>query len=771
MTRKLLALAASILPIAAAASTQWTLQDKTYDVDTLYHALVGPGTTTTSLKLSGPYNLRVFYSTIDLTNPNIELRTVTASDSKLAAGQSLLGMVKIHETEDCRYVTGVNADFFGNSKPIGTTVVDGDYFYAINNGWSHWAIDDNRVPVVADMTFSATATHGADSHELTAINAARGENNLILFNTKYGANTATNSYGNEVTATLTGGKLAPGQTAELTVGCEPSAAGSMAIPSGGYVLSGHGTASTFVKSLHQGDKVTVTASLLVDGQSFNARQVAGGCPLILSGGQVLDTQTALDHLTSLNPRTAIGYDSTRTKVVILVVDGRTSISQGCVSRVLADIMKNAGCTEAMNFDGGGSSTLYTNFMGDDGAGVVNSPSDGTPRSVVDAVFAVSATPADYDVASITFEDPAIVLPRYGIYRPALHLFNRYGVWIGTTTDGFELSCDAALGETDGSRLLVTGSGCHALTANYNGLTATIPVTVGTANPEFRRSTVLVDGTWDYAVEVTSLVGTTTMTIDNRALTWTSDNPAIATVDASGTVHGVADGTTTVRGRVGDLSDEIAVTVERPTAEWMTLDAMTDPDAWTVTGSNLSGISTKASADGQGLDITFTRSGSRSPALVLTRDLRAWSRPTALEMTINPGKSGLSLLSVTYQLDGGRNAVTKESLDLTPDVDNTVLVNWGDYFDTTSPDSYPLTISRVHLTVGGATGETYTVRIGQLKNIYGTYTPPSGISDLRLSVDEAAEPVYYNLQGIRVDHPERGRLYIERRGCRGRKVVF
>ena len=56
---------------AASANTTWTLQSKEYQVDTLYHATIGPGTTQTSLQLFGPSNLRVYYTVTDLTNPNV----------------------------------------------------------------------------------------------------------------------------------------------------------------------------------------------------------------------------------------------------------------------------------------------------------------------------------------------------------------------------------------------------------------------------------------------------------------------------------------------------------------------------------------------------------------------------------------------------------------------------------------------------------------------------------------------------------------------------
>lgn len=761
-----------MLPVVASASAQWTLQGKEYQVDTLYHATVGPGTTHTSLKLEGPYKLRVSYTTTDLTNPYVEMRTVQAS-TVIKGGSTLTGMVNKYQNSNCRYIAGVNADFFGNSQPIGTSVVNGEYYYALNNGWSHWAIDNNRVPKVADMVFSGTVTApDGSTHELSGINRGRDENNLVIYTARKGANSGTNSYGTEVSATIQSGELTPGQTVELLVGCDPVTSGSMVIPAGGVVLSGHGTGKDFVSTLKTGDKVTVSTAILADGQAITARQVAGGRPLILSGGQVLDTQGVLDHLTALNPRTAIGYDATGTKLVLLVVDGRSTVSQGCVSKVLADIMLATGCTEAMNFDGGGSSTIYV-----DNLGVCNTPSDGTERAVVNAVFAVSPTPTDNGIASIEFEDHAIVLPKYGIYRPKIHAFNRYGVWLEGVSFDMELSCDAALGEiTADGALLASGSGCHALTAKVGELTATMPVTVGSAAPEFKRDEILVDGFYDYPVEVQSLVGETMMTVANQALTWSSDNPEVATVDDNGLIHGVSTGKTVIRGSVGDVTDAINVNVEVPTEHHVVVDPMNSRDDWTVSSSNLSGLTMTGDSDGEGMTVDFTVSSSRSPSMTFARDITLWSRPDALEIEINPGDGEpYSTLNVTYSCDGARNAIAKVPLTLTPNQDNVVRVNWADFFTLDTPESYPLVIKRLQFVTSTTTGQSFSTHLGALKTYYADVKTESGVSDLveagESGIDLSKPAEYYNLQGLRVTNPASGNIYIVKQGDNVGKMLI
>jgi hypothetical protein len=96
---------------------------------------------------------------------------------------------------------------------------------------------------------------------------------------------------------------------------------------------------------------------------------------------------------AINPQTVIGLTANNAKLVLMVVDGRqTGFSEGLNLVELADWMKNYyGVTNAINLDGGGSATMVMNLYNDALAGqVLNSPSDGSERSVGSnlAVFAL-----------------------------------------------------------------------------------------------------------------------------------------------------------------------------------------------------------------------------------------------------------------------------------------------------------------------------------------------------------------------------------------------
>lgn len=75
----------------------------------------------------------------------------------------------------------------------------------------------------------------------------------------------------------------------------------------------------------------------------------------------------------LHPRTAVGIGKQGTEMIWMVVDGRQpGVSEGATSEELGIWLKNLGCTDGINLDGGGTSTLAV----EDGKGsakILNTP--------------------------------------------------------------------------------------------------------------------------------------------------------------------------------------------------------------------------------------------------------------------------------------------------------------------------------------------------------------------------------------------------------------
>ena len=93
--------------------------------------------------------------------------------------------------------------------------------------------------------------------------------------------------------------------------------------------------------------------------------------------------------------------------------------------------------------------------------------------------------------------------------------------------------------------------------------------------------VLIDNYREWPVEVQALVRGEYMPLAANALSWTSDDVAVAEVDAeTGIVKGVSNGTTTITGQVGDFTGTMNLTVECPTGQTMPIEKVVDAEAWT-----------------------------------------------------------------------------------------------------------------------------------------------------------------------------------------------
>lgn len=471
MRRNIITSFVVLLALQTVGATTWTLNNKKYQVDTLFHAQIGPGTTMTSLKLEGPVKFRIFYTTTDLKNKNVDVRAIKHTD-RLAGVSTISDAMASHSNDRRKYFAGVNADFFSKTSPCGITVVDSEvYGSSQSSGWYLFGINANRVPMIGtgELAITASLTTGK-SFTTYKLNRPRSTNDLVIYTPRFGSNTATDNDGTEVLLQPIDNtnELTPGAQVTMKVVSSPIVgSGNSTIPDGKYILSGNGLAASFLNDLKAGDEVKLRCAVRFNGiTGGKITQALGGCPAILSGGKVLDTDKVLDHLSSAQPRTAVGYNSARDTLVMMVADGRSAISVGPISKVLADMMKNAGCSEALNFDGGGSSELYT-----DKFGVVNVPTDGHERQVTNGLYLSTDTPKDNVITSIKFKDYAKVMSIGETYRPVIYGYNQYGVLVDTDIKDFDLDT------TDGMTFCPNEAGCYPLTATYGNLTASIAVTV------------------------------------------------------------------------------------------------------------------------------------------------------------------------------------------------------------------------------------------------------------------------------------------------------
>ena len=93
------------------------------------------------------------------------------------------------------------------------------------------------------------------------------------------------------------------------------------------------------------------------------------------------------------PRTAVGILRDGSYMLVTIDGHRPGYSVGATLTELGNTMKGLGVVEAMNLDGGGSTTMWVKGR------VANRPSDGFERSVSNALLVL---PRDRQVASALY---------------------------------------------------------------------------------------------------------------------------------------------------------------------------------------------------------------------------------------------------------------------------------------------------------------------------------------------------------------------------------
>ena len=163
---------------------------------------------------------------------------------------------------------------------------------------------------------------------------------------------------------------------------------STIIPTNGYVICAKGKAAKFLTdNFKLGDDVKRQVNSSVDTSKIQD-SISGGTQLI-KDGKIVSKYTFGDE--GLYPRTAIGILKDKKTMVMVATEGKLSDSPGLNMTELAQYMQEIGCDSAMAFDGGGSTTLIARLAGDKELSVINTPSDGQQRKIVNGIGIVNTT--------------------------------------------------------------------------------------------------------------------------------------------------------------------------------------------------------------------------------------------------------------------------------------------------------------------------------------------------------------------------------------------
>jgi hypothetical protein len=256
-----------------------------------------------------------------------------------------------------------------------------------SNGASRDLNGVNRVPgLIRSCGEPGDQPTSAPKHDFTCTNG----NEIIAYDSRYGASTDA---GPGVRAVL--------DAHDRVVQVTGSRGGP--IPGGGRVLEGIGGGATWLGAHARVGGVVAVREAVVDAdrhavpRSAHADVVNGGPLLVRDGRPFVDAYTEgfvqpdrpsfyYAFAVSRNPRTMAGVTGDG-DLLLVTVDGRApGYSVGASFAEEAVAMRALGATEALNLDGGGSTTMVANQE------LLGRPSDATGERPVGDAIVIRADP-------------------------------------------------------------------------------------------------------------------------------------------------------------------------------------------------------------------------------------------------------------------------------------------------------------------------------------------------------------------------------------------
>ena len=332
---------------------------------------------------------------VDLRRPELSVRAEHAF-GRLEGRERTSAIARRVAGDSLDVVVAVNADFFSlrTGEATNNQVVEGRLVTGIARAGygarpvrSHFAVDACGRPIIERFTLQGAVHLRDDSLPLAGINLPPVNHALVLRRWPAPDTLPADSVGDVRALAL----LAVGNdTVKYVPSGAPVEAKAARLPSGGALLVARGSAVESLERIARSrDTVRVTSSLAPAHGAL--RTVVGGWARLVADGVVVgDTATegaAKSFLESRHPRTAVGYSRDGNTLYLVVVDGRQQRSAGMTIAELARTMRALGAWNAVNLDGGGSTTLVVRDS------ILNSPSDaGGERTVGNALLVVRPRP-------------------------------------------------------------------------------------------------------------------------------------------------------------------------------------------------------------------------------------------------------------------------------------------------------------------------------------------------------------------------------------------
>jgi exopolysaccharide biosynthesis protein len=620
--------------------------------DTVLTTKVGSGITYMKILAPAiPWNINVLK--VDLKNPYNKVETVKAGDH-LIGQETVSSMAKRNNYDGHAVIGAVNGDFFeiGPGIPVGTQVKEGQIIHTSSN-WQAVGFNVNNMPMINNVSYNGKLIAGDSSYSIANVDAGRNTNQLILYNKYFGDTTGTNAFGTEISVMPVSPWLVNDTVKCIVINKEVNT-GNMIITDSTAVLSGHGTAASFLNNLKAGDTVKVINNIIPGILKLN--EMIGGNLKIVNNGKLYVNDA------SREPRTAIGFTKDSTIMYLVTVDGRTANSLGMTFTELSNFMIKLGVYQGMNLDGGGSTTMIVRDS------VVNYPSSGgIEREDANGLLVVSSQPSAGSLQSIQISPNF-----YRIFHGETLQFSAQGRdnlfnVINIDNSNVTYSVSGSIGSISSSGLFTAGAEADTgyVIANYNGLKDSCLIVVKSITKlDIFPKSLITDShrVQNFQIRAFDVEGIK-YNIPLTSYNWTSTDTTIGVIDSSGNFTGKKAGVTDVVVSYKGVSDTSVVNVVIEQGG-LVIDSMENTGHWKFSGDNLDStgngisVSTDQLTQGNGslrIDYNFTYNTNKLNYIYLDTDIPLKGVPDSMMIDV---KSDGNQHQIYYMLSNPDGALFK-----------------------------------------------------------------------------------------------------------------
>jgi exopolysaccharide biosynthesis protein len=285
-------------------------------------------------------------------------------------------------------LAAINAGFFRLDNSIfvgdaaGALMIDGEMYSEAANDRIALLVSNKKEATKVSIQYLTNYFIGVDIKGrkdfvgFSGVNRERKENEMIIYTPVFHRTTLTGSAGAEI--------IVENNRVIRIV----SNGGNSIIPPNGFVLSANETRSSEMLGLLKiGTRISLVPPHFMRASHLDAEDIVAGVPQLIKDGKIDITwekeKSSKAFVETRHPRTAVAKLKDG-KFLMITIDGRSEASGGIGLQDLAEYLLSLGAVDAMNLDGGGSTTMFL-----DGK-VVNHPSDKEgERKVSDALIVTS----------------------------------------------------------------------------------------------------------------------------------------------------------------------------------------------------------------------------------------------------------------------------------------------------------------------------------------------------------------------------------------------